>query len=75
MKVNAENEPVEVKSTQNKSNKSEQFLSAPEHQLRKLEKHQATLISAPGSLGAKHEKARLVSNKTHYSPTDPDARI
>lgn len=28
-----------------------------------------------GALGAKHEKARLVSNKTHYSPTDPDARI
>uniref|UniRef100_UPI001CF2DBCC transposase n=1 Tax=Hymenobacter terricola TaxID=2819236 RepID=UPI001CF2DBCC len=25
--------------------------------------------------GAQHEKARLLSNKTHYSPTDPDARI
>lgn len=48
--------------------KPEHFISAPEHQLRRLEKHQATLISSPGSLGAKHEKARLVSNKTHGSP-------
>ena len=55
----------------NQSN-SFQFL---QHQLRRLEKHQATLISSPGSLGAKHEKAQLVSNKTHFSPTDPDARI
>jgi hypothetical protein len=69
-KVIKENESVI-----DKASKPEQFLSAPEHQLRKLEKHQATLISAAGSLGAKHEKARLVSNKTHYSPTDADARI
>jgi hypothetical protein len=26
-------------------------------------------------VGAQHEEARLLSNKTHYSPTDPDARI
>ena len=26
-------------------------------------------------MGAQHEKARLLSNETHYSPTDPDARI
>lgn len=55
--------------------KSEQLISAPEHQLRKVEKHQENLKQSPGALGAKHEKAQLVSNKTHYSPTDPDARI
>jgi hypothetical protein len=62
-------------SAEKNNDKPEQFISAPEHQLKKLEKHQVNLISSPGSLGAKHEKARLVSNKTHYSPTDPDARI
>nr|WP_262891502.1 transposase [Adhaeribacter radiodurans] len=59
----------------NTSGRSEQFLSAPAHQLRKLEKHQNYLKEGSGALGAKHEKARLVSNTTHYSPTDPDARI
>jgi len=28
-----------------------------------------------GSLGSTHTKARLLSNKTHYSTTDPDARV
>ena len=60
---------------QDKSSKSVQYISAPDHQLRKLEKHQENLKDSPGSLGGHHEKARLVSNKTHYSPTDPDARI
>jgi len=31
--------------------------------------------AAPGGLGAHHPKAHLLSNKTHYSPTDPEARI
>lgn len=57
------------------NDKPEQFISAPDHQLKQVEKHQVNLISAPGSLGSKHEKARLLSNKTHYSPADPDARI
>lgn len=73
-KVATENGPIQVK-PKKQEGKSEQIISVPEHQLRRLEKHQATLISSPGSLGAKHKKARLVSNKTHYSPTDPEARI
>ena len=28
-----------------------------------------------GRPGATHKKAKYTSNKTHYSPTDPDARI
>ncbi|PSR52307.1 hypothetical protein AHMF7605_24490 [Adhaeribacter arboris] len=74
-KVILENEAVVKKSNQNKEGKPEQFLSAPEYQLRKLEKHQDQLKASPKGLGGKHEKARLVSNKTHYSSTDPDARI
>ncbi|MGI4749888.1 MAG: transposase [Janthinobacterium lividum] len=54
----------------------ESYISAPEHQLRKLEKHQQKLRDHPyKSPGSSHDKAQLVSNKTHYSPHDPDARI
>ena len=70
--VNEENESA---GKQDKSGKSGQYISAPDHQLRKLEKYQENLKDSPGSLGGHHEKAQLVSNKTHYSPTDPDARI
>nr|WP_240625680.1 transposase [Spirosoma pollinicola] len=50
-------------------------ITAADHQLRRLKKHQQNLKSAPITLGAGNEKAQLLSNKTHYSPTDPDARI
>ena len=50
-------------------------LSAPAHQLRREAARQAKRQAEPGALGAQHEEARLVSNKTHYSPTDPEARV
>ncbi|WP_167856920.1 IS1182 family transposase [Hymenobacter aquaticus] len=51
-------------------------VTAPAHQLRQLATRQRQRQGAPtGALGAQHEQARLLSNKTHYSPTDPDARI
>ncbi|MCR5886205.1 IS1182 family transposase [Hymenobacter sp. J193] len=50
-------------------------VTAPAHQLRNLAAHQARLATHSSVPGAQHEKARLLSNKTHYSPTDPDARI
>jgi hypothetical protein len=41
-----------------------------------VDKHYQNLRDSPVRLvGASHKKARLLSNKTHYSPTDPDARI
>ena len=49
--------------------------SAPAHQLRREAARRAKQQTAPGGLGARHPKAQLLSNKTHYSPTDPDARI
>ena len=49
--------------------------SAPAHQLRYEAARQAKRQQEPGSLGAGNPKARLLSNKTHYSPTDPEARI
>jgi transposase len=49
--------------------------TAPAHQLRNEAARQARRQAAPGALGGNHPKARVVSNKTHFSPTDPDARI
>src|SRR4028119_2155645 len=50
-------------------------VTAPAHQLRNLAAHPARQAARPRAPGAQHPKARLLSNKTHYSPTDPDARI
>ena len=51
-------------------------VTALAHQLRQLATAQARRLQAPlGHVGAQHEKARLLSNKTHYCLTDPDARI
>lgn len=51
-------------------------ITATEHQLRRVKKHHQKLLDNPvGAPGASHEKAQLLSNKTHYNPHDPDARI
>ena len=50
-------------------------VTAPAHQLRNLAAHQARLVAHSSVPGSRHPQARLLSNKTHYSPTDPDARI
>ncbi|GGB79177.1 hypothetical protein GCM10011325_03410 [Dyadobacter sediminis] len=70
--VDAENRPE--KSINKRA--SGQFITASEHELTQLKKHQDKLRENPvGASGASHEKAQLFSNKTHYSPHDPDARI
>lgn len=52
------------------------YVTAPEHHLRRVKRHQQNLLDNPvGAPGAAHEKAQLLSNKTHYNPHDPDARI
>ncbi len=51
-------------------------ISAPEHELKRMEKHHQNLRESPvRPSGASHKRARLLSNKTHYNPHDPDARI
>lgn len=51
-------------------------ISAPEHELKRVGKHHRNLRDSPvRPFGASHKKARLLSNKTHYNPHDPDARI
>lgn len=54
----------------------EQSITAPKHELKRVERHHRKLQQHPLSApGASHEKARLLSNKTRYNPHDPDARI
>ena len=51
-------------------------ITAPAHQLRQLATGQRRRQGAQtGALGTRHAQSRLLSNKTHYSPTDPDAPI
>ncbi|EOR94227.1 hypothetical protein ADIARSV_2643 [Arcticibacter svalbardensis MN12-7] len=72
-KVEEENQEVKKK---NDPASSPAYITAPEHQLRRVKKHQQNLIdNRVGAPGASHEKAQLLSNKTHYNPRDPDARI
>ncbi|RZL01903.1 MAG: transposase, partial [Hymenobacter sp.] len=52
------------------------LLSSPAHELRRVATtHACYLRNDSGPLGRNRPQARLLSNKTHYSPTDPDARI
>ena len=52
------------------------LLSSPEHELRRVATtHARYQRNTSGPLGRSRPQARLLSNKTHYSPNDPDARI
>ncbi|MFC6192401.1 hypothetical protein ACFP1I_12375 [Dyadobacter subterraneus] len=70
--VAAENQP----DINNEKSIASKLITAPEHQLKRLKKHQDNLRdNSVGTIGASHEKAELLSNKTHYNSHDPDARI
>jgi transposase len=47
----------------------------PAHELRRVATRQAKQQQGGGGLGAHHTKAQLLSNKTHTSGSDPEARI
>jgi transposase len=47
----------------------------PAHELRRVATRQAKQQRGGGGLGAHHAKAQLLSNKTHTSGSDPEARI
>ncbi len=50
--------------------------ASPEHHLRRVAAAHARYgRNNSGPLGRDRPQARLLSNKTHYSPADPDARI
>jgi transposase len=49
--------------------------TTPAHELRRVATRQAKQQRSGGGLGAHHAKAQLLSNKTHTSRSDPEARI
>ena len=51
-------------------------IHSPAHQVRRVAtQHVRYRRNTSGPLGRGNPQARLLSNKTHYSPTDPEARI
>jgi transposase len=49
--------------------------TTPVHELRRVATRQAKQQQRDGGLGAHHARAQLLSNKTHTSRSDPEARI
>jgi transposase len=49
--------------------------TTPAHELRRVATRQAKQQQGGGGIGAHHAKAQLLSNKTHTSGSDPEARI
>jgi transposase len=49
--------------------------ATPAHELRRVATRQAKQQRGGGGLSAHHAKAQLLSNKTHSSSSDPEARI
>jgi transposase len=64
------------KAKSNKADRSQQTLSASNKELQNLESRNKKWADEQDQRpGAGNKGSRYTSNKTHYSPTDPDARI
>ena len=64
------------KAKENKASKEQQSISANKQELAALKsRNKKWSKDQDYRPGAKNKGARYTSNKTHYSPTDPDARI
>lgn len=64
------------KAKADRSTKQQRTQQADKNQLRDLATHQEWFKdNGKGPMGSQDPRARYLSNKTHYSPVDPDARI
>jgi hypothetical protein len=64
------------KAKNNKADESQQTITASEQELTELKSRNKKWCSDQDERpGSKNKNAKYTSNKTHYSPTDPDARI
>lgn len=64
------------KAKENKATKTQQSISANSQELTAIKSRNKKWTKDQDSRpGAKNKGARYTSNKTHYSPTDPDSRI
>lgn len=60
----------------NKASKEQQTITANKHKLQGIESRNKKWAKDQSDRpGATHKRAKYTSNHTHYSPTDPDARI
>src|SRR5680860_409783 len=60
----------------NKASKEDQTIMANKHKLKDIaSRNKKWAKDQDGRPGAQHKKAKYTSNHTHYSPSDPDARI
>lgn len=75
-KVRAMSQADKKKLKDNKATKAQRTLQASEKELKALESRTKNWNSKQETRpGARSKGAKYTSNKTHYSPTDPDARI
>ena len=76
LKVRAMSQADKKKLKENKASKEQQTLSAPEGELKALTSRTKNWNSKQENRpGARSKGAKYTSNHTHYSPSDPDARI
>ena len=74
--VNDQDEALRRKAKEDHSTEEQKALQANKNQLRDLNTHQQWFkTNKGGALGSQDPRARYLSNKTHYSPVDPDARV
>lgn len=76
LKVRAMSQLDKKKLKENKASKDQQTLAATEGELKALESRTKNWDTKQENRpGARSKGAKYTSNKTHYSPSDPDARI
>jgi len=64
------------KAKHDRSSDDQKTVQANPRQLKDLDTHQQWFKTKEGGpLGSQDDRARYLSNKTHYSPVDPDARV
>lgn len=72
----ADREKSKRKAKGNKASKEQQKISASDRELKELKsRNKKWSEDQDARPGSKNKNAKYTSNKTHYSPTDPDARI
>lgn len=79
-RVHSENDQEEEqpprKAKKDRSTQEQKTIQATPRQLKDLDTHQQWFKGNEKSqLGSQDHRARYLSNMTHYSPTDPDARV
>lgn len=73
---NDQDETPRRKAKEDHSTEEQRTLDVSKNQLKDLDTHQQWFKGREeGALGSDNPQARYLSNKTHYSPVDPDARV